>query len=74
MEEIGYPCMLKAVAGGGGKGLRLVRARREVSSAYRAVRSEAASSFGDPRLYVEKYHRAAAPRRDSNSRRQVRHG
>jgi len=55
MEEIGYPCMLKAVAGGGGKGLRLVRSRREVTSAYRAVGSEAASSFGDPRLYVEKF-------------------
>src|SRR5918994_819700 len=55
IEAIGYPCMLKAVAGGGGKGLRLVRSRREVSSEYRAVGSEAASSFGDPRLYVEKY-------------------
>lgn len=55
VEMIGYPFMLKAVAGGGGKGLRLVRSAREVPSAYRAVRSEAASSFGDPRLYVEKY-------------------
>ena len=55
MESIGYPCMLKAVAGGGGKGLRLVRSKREVSSAYRAVGSEASSSFGDPRLYVEKF-------------------
>jgi acetyl-CoA carboxylase biotin carboxylase subunit len=55
VESIGYPCMLKAVAGGGGKGLRLVRSRREIPSAYRAVGSEAASSFGDPRLYVEKY-------------------
>src|ERR687898_3039994 len=55
LEAIGYPCMLKAVAGGGGKGLRLVRSAREIPSAYRAVGSEAASSFGDPRLYVEKY-------------------
>jgi acetyl-CoA carboxylase biotin carboxylase subunit len=54
-EAIGYPFMLKAVAGGGGKGLRMVRLPREVSSAYRAVGSEAASSFGDPRLYIEKY-------------------
>ncbi len=54
-EAIGYPFMLKAVAGGGGKGLRLVRSPREVPSAYRAVRSEAASSFGDSRLYIEKY-------------------
>ncbi|MFQ5851360.1 MAG: acetyl-CoA carboxylase biotin carboxylase subunit [Candidatus Binatia bacterium] len=54
-ETIGYPFMLKAVAGGGGKGLRLVRSAREVRSAYRGVRSEASSSFGDPRLYLEKY-------------------
>ncbi|MBI2230654.1 MAG: acetyl-CoA carboxylase biotin carboxylase subunit [Deltaproteobacteria bacterium] len=54
-EAVGYPFMLKAVAGGGGKGLRLVRAQREVPSAFRAVRSEAASSFADPRLYVEKF-------------------
>ncbi len=54
-EAVGYPFMLKAVAGGGGKGLRLVRSAREVTSAYRAVRSEAASSFGDSRLYLEKY-------------------
>jgi acetyl-CoA carboxylase biotin carboxylase subunit len=54
-EAIGCPFMLKAVAGGGGKGLRLVRSVREIPSAYRAVRSEAASSFGDPRLYIEKY-------------------
>ncbi len=54
-EAIGYPCVLKAVAGGGGKGLRRVESSNEVSSAYRAARSEAASSFGDSRLYVEKY-------------------
>lgn len=54
-EEVGYPFMLKAVAGGGGKGLRLVRSPNEIRSAFRAVRSEATSSFGDPRLYVEKY-------------------
>jgi acetyl-CoA carboxylase biotin carboxylase subunit len=47
--------MLKAVAGGGGKGLRLVRSRREISSAFRAVGSEASSSFGDARLYIEKF-------------------
>jgi acetyl-CoA carboxylase biotin carboxylase subunit len=54
-ETIGYPFMLKAVAGGGGKGLRMVRSSREIVSAYRAVRSEAASFFGDARLYIEKY-------------------
>jgi len=54
-QSVGYPFMLKAVAGGGGKGLRMVRSSREILSAYRVVRSEAASSFGDPRLYIEKY-------------------
>jgi acetyl-CoA carboxylase biotin carboxylase subunit len=54
-RAVGYPFMLKAVAGGGGKGLRLVRSQREVPSSYRAVRSEGASFFGDARLYVEKY-------------------
>ncbi|MGH7829147.1 MAG: biotin carboxylase N-terminal domain-containing protein, partial [Candidatus Binatia bacterium] len=54
-NAVGYPFMLKAVAGGGGKGLRLVRSQREIPSAYRAVRSEAASFFGDSRLYLEKY-------------------
>jgi acetyl-CoA carboxylase, biotin carboxylase subunit len=54
-ESVGYPFMLKAAAGGGGKGLRMVRSSREIVSAYRAVRSEAASFFGDPRLYIEKY-------------------
>src|SRR5581483_11812972 len=54
-ETVGYPFMLKAAAGGGGKGLRMVRSSREIVSAYRAVRSEAASFFGDPRLYIEQY-------------------
>lgn len=54
-KEIGYPVMLKAVAGGGGKALRLVQSPKGIKSAYRAVRSEASSFFGDDRLYVEKY-------------------
>jgi acetyl-CoA carboxylase biotin carboxylase subunit len=52
--EIGYPVMLKATAGGGGKGMRLVRSREEISSAFSLARAEALSSFGDPSLYVEK--------------------
>jgi acetyl-CoA carboxylase biotin carboxylase subunit len=54
-DRIGYPVMLKAVAGGGGKGMRLVHKAEELHSALRAVRSEAKSSFGDDRMYVEKY-------------------
>jgi acetyl-CoA carboxylase biotin carboxylase subunit len=54
-ERIGYPVMLKASAGGGGKGLRMVSSAAEMPSALRAVRSEARSSFGDDRLYLEKF-------------------
>jgi acetyl-CoA carboxylase biotin carboxylase subunit len=54
-NHIGFPVMLKAAAGGGGKGMRLVHKPDELQSALRAVRSEAKSSFGDDRMYVEKY-------------------
>src|SRR5215207_4504461 len=54
-EEIGYPVLLKASAGGGGKGMRTVREAGELAAAYRAARSEAAASFGDDAVYVEKF-------------------
>jgi len=54
-EKIGYPVMLKAAAGGGGKGMRLVHKAEDLQSSLRAVRSEAKSSFGDDRMYVEKF-------------------
>ena len=54
-QSMGYPVLLKAVAGGGGKGMRLVTADPEFSSAWRDAASEAANAFGDPRLYLEKY-------------------
>ena len=53
-ERIGFPVMLKAAAGGGGKGMRLVRSGDELESAWRTARSEAQNAFGDPSLYVEK--------------------
>jgi acetyl-CoA carboxylase biotin carboxylase subunit len=53
-EKIGYPVMLKAAAGGGGKGLRLVAAPAELRSALARARSEAGGAFGDDRVYVEK--------------------
>lgn len=53
--EIGYPIMLKAAAGGGGKGMRLVQHASEVESAWRAATSEAKNSFGDDSVYIEKY-------------------
>jgi acetyl-CoA carboxylase biotin carboxylase subunit len=54
-ETIGYPVMLKAAAGGGGKGMRMVASASELPSAYRAARSEAAASFGDDSVYLEKF-------------------
>ncbi len=54
-EEIGYPVMIKASAGGGGKGLRKVSSADDMKKAFRAARSEALSSFGDDRIYMEKF-------------------
>ncbi len=54
-EKIGYPVLLKAAGGGGGKGMRLVRSAGELPSALRGSRSEALSAFGDGRVYIEKY-------------------
>ena len=53
--EIGYPVMLKAAAGGGGKGMRLVRDPKELRSALDAAQSEAQRSFGDSEVYIEKF-------------------
>jgi acetyl-CoA carboxylase biotin carboxylase subunit len=53
-ERFGYPVMLKAAAGGGGKGLRLVASVDELGSALARARSEAGSAFGDDRVYLEK--------------------
>ncbi len=52
--EIGYPVMLKAAAGGGGKGMRIVRTNTEMSSAFSMAQAEAAAAFGDSSLYIEK--------------------
>jgi len=54
-EQIGYPVMIKASAGGGGKGMRHVEHAADLASAYRAARSEAAASFGDDSVYIEKF-------------------
>jgi acetyl-CoA carboxylase biotin carboxylase subunit len=54
-ESIGYPVMLKAAAGGGGKGMRLVASARELPSAMEAAQSEAQRSFGDAEVYLEKF-------------------
>ncbi len=54
-RKIGYPIILKAVSGGGGKGMRIVNNKEEFSSCFKSARSEAKASFGDDSLYVEKY-------------------
>ncbi|HTQ62819.1 MAG TPA: acetyl-CoA carboxylase biotin carboxylase subunit [Candidatus Solibacter sp.] len=54
-QNMGYPILLKAVAGGGGKGMRVVARDAEFSSAWRDASSEALNAFGDARLYLEKY-------------------
>ena len=54
-NNIGYPLMIKASAGGGGKGMRIVKDKSEVKDAFQLASSEAKSSFGDDRVFIEKY-------------------
>jgi propionyl-CoA carboxylase alpha chain len=54
-DEIGYPVMIKASAGGGGKGMRVAHAKAQVAEGFARARSEAKSSFGDDRVFIEKF-------------------
>jgi acetyl-CoA carboxylase biotin carboxylase subunit len=54
-ERIGYPLLIKPAAGGGGKGMRMVRTRRELEASLNVCRSEARAAFGDDSLYLEKW-------------------
>jgi len=54
-QRIGFPLILKAAAGGGGRGMRMVRAKEELLAAYQTARSEAQQAFGTPDVYMEKY-------------------
>ncbi|MGE0340758.1 MAG: acetyl-CoA carboxylase biotin carboxylase subunit [Xanthobacteraceae bacterium] len=54
-DEIGYPVMIKASAGGGGKGMRIANSREEVADGFERAKSEAKSSFGDDRVFIEKF-------------------
>jgi propionyl-CoA carboxylase alpha chain len=54
-RDIGYPVMIKASAGGGGKGMRIAAGDEEVRDGFRSAASEAKSSFGDDRIFIEKY-------------------
>ncbi|MCU6795891.1 acetyl-CoA carboxylase biotin carboxylase subunit [Paenibacillus sp. WQ 127069] len=54
-DEIGYPVIIKATAGGGGKGMRVVQSELELDSMFRQAQKEAEASFGNPGVYMEKY-------------------
>src|SRR5205807_1382261 len=54
-DEIGYPVMIKASAGGGGKGMRIAHSTSEVAEGFARAKSEAKSSFGDDRVFIEKF-------------------
>ena len=54
-QEIGYPVMIKASAGGGGKGMRVARNEEECREGFQRARNEASSSFGDDRIFIEKF-------------------
>ncbi len=54
-RDVGFPVILKASAGGGGRGMRIVRAAADVAQAFRTAQAEAAAAFGVPDIYVEKY-------------------
>src|ERR1700757_1538964 len=53
--EIGYPVMIKASAGGGGKGMRIAHSKAEVAEGFKLAKAEAKSSFGDDRVFIEKF-------------------
>ncbi len=54
-DDIGYPVIIKATAGGGGKGMKLANSRDEMENAFRTARSEGKSNFGNDEVYIEKY-------------------
>ena len=54
-EVVGYPILIKAAGGGGGKGMRIVHNSKDIKQSIRACRNEAKSAFGDDRIYIEKY-------------------
>lgn len=55
LDRVGYPIMLKALAGGGGRGMRIVRAKEDMKELFERASSEAKSAFGDGSMFIEKY-------------------
>ena len=73
-KDIGYPVIVKATAGGGGRGMRVVRAAGELSHAVKTAQREAEAAFGVGDVYLEKIRRSAAPYRVPDPRRSPRIG
>ena len=71
-EEIGFPVIIKATAGGGGKGMRIAHDAEQFAQLFSLAQNEALSAFGNGDVYVEKYLAAAAARRDPGARRPAR--
>ena len=73
-KKMGYPVMIKATAGGGGKGMRIVKHKDEFVSLWDSARAEAKASFGNDGIYMEKYIEQPRAHRDPGRRRSVRQG
>ena len=71
-EEIGYPLLIKAAAGGGGKGMKVVDSAEEAAQAFESAQREGLSYFADASVYVEKLPRGPAPRRGAGARGRAR--
>ena len=54
-NKIGYPLLIKAAAGGGGKGMRIVHKSKDLNEAIKSAQREAKSGFGDERIFIERY-------------------
>ena len=70
-EEIGYPLLMKAAGGGGGRGMRVVKSADELQEAFTVARGEASLAFGNPDVYLERY-LTRPPYRGAGARRQAR--
>ena len=69
-DKIGFPVLVKASAGGGGRGMRIVRSADELAPAIVSAKREAKAAFGDDRMLIEKYRTKPAPYRGAGDRRQ----